>query len=83
MYESANIGAIIKFLRSMPFGEKQTQLELPDDVKGVHKRKNGFIARKRSSDGKLKFTLTKDLEQATLIVINCTNGPQDGAVIGD
>ena len=27
LYESANIGAIITFLRSMPFGEKQTNLE--------------------------------------------------------
>ena len=68
LYESANIGAIITFLRAKPFGEKQSQLELPDGVKNVLKRKNGYIAKKRDSDGKVKYTYTKDLEQAALIV---------------
>ena len=68
LYESANIGAIITFLRAKPFGEKQSQLELPDGVKNVLKRKNGYLAKKRDSDGKVKHTSTKDLEQATLIV---------------
>ena len=68
LYESANIGAIITFLRAQPFGEKQSQLELPDGVKNVLKRKNGYIAKKRDSDGKVKYTYTKDLEQAALIV---------------
>ena len=70
LYESANIGAIITFLRAMPFGEKQSQLELPDGVKNVHERKNGFIAKKRASDGKVKYTFTNDLEQAAVIVLN-------------
>ena len=70
LYESANIGSIITFLRAMPFGEKQAQLDLPDGVKNVLKRKNGFIAKKRASDGKVKYTFTKDLEQAALIVHN-------------
>ena len=68
LYEPANIGAIITFLRAQPFGEKQSQLELPDGVKNVLKRKNGYIAKKRDSDGKVKYTYTKDLEQAALIV---------------
>ena len=70
LYESANIGAIITFLRAKPFGEKQSQLELPDGVKNVLKRKNEFIAKKRASDGKVKNTFTNDLEQAALIVHN-------------
>ena len=67
LYESANIGAIITFLRSKPFGEKQSQFELPDGVRNVLKRKNGFIAKKRDHDGKVKHTSFKDLEQAALI----------------
>ena len=70
LYQSANIGTIITFLKAMPFGEKQSQLELPDGVKNVIKRKNGFIAKKRTSDGKVKHTFTKDLEQAALLLHN-------------
>ena len=70
LYESANIGAIITFLRAMPFGEKQAQLDLPDGLKNVLKRKNGFIAKKRDSDGKVKYTFFRDLEQAAIIVNN-------------
>ena len=70
LYESANIGAIITLLRAMPFGEKQSQLELPDGVKNVLKRKNGFLTKKTAFNGKAKYTFTKDLEQAALIVHN-------------
>ena len=70
LYQPANIGTIITFLRAMPFGERQEKLELPDGVKNVIKRKNGYIAKKRASDGKVKHTFTKDLEQAAILVHN-------------
>ena len=67
LYESANIGAIITFLRAMPFGERQKHLELSNGARNVFKWKNGYVAKKRDSDGKVKYTFTKDLESARIV----------------
>ena len=76
LYEESNLDAVITYLRDMPFGDKQTHAEMPDGVTGVIKRKNGWIVKKRQDDGSVQHILTKQLDDATMLV-NSDAGAKD------
>ena len=76
LYEESNLDAVITYLRDMPFGDKQTHAEMPDGVTGVIKRKNGWIVKKKQDDGSVQHILTKELDDATLLV-NSDAGARD------
>ena len=76
LYEESNLDAVITYLRDMPFGDKQTHAEMPDGVTGVIKRKNGWIVKKKQDDGSVQHILTKQLDDATMLV-NSDAGARD------
>ena len=77
LYEESNLDAVITYLRDMPFGDKQTHAEMPDGVTGVIKRKNGWIVKKKQDDGSVQHILTKQLDDATMLM-NSDAGARDG-----
>ena len=68
LYEESSLDAAITYLRDMPFGDKQTHAEMPDGVTGVIKRKNGWIVKKVQDDGSVQHILTKQRDDATMLV---------------
>ena len=77
LYEESSLGAVITYLRDMPFGDKLTHAELPDGVTGVIKRKTGWIVKKKRDDGSVQHMFTKQLDFATMLV-NSDAGARDG-----
>ena len=77
LYEESSLGAVITYLRDMPFGDKLTHAELPDGVTGVIKRTNGWIVKKKRDDGSVQHMLTKQLDDAAMLV-NSDAGARDG-----
>ena len=77
LYEESSLGAVITYLRDMPFGDKLTHAELPDGVTGVIKRTNGWIVKKKRDDGSVQHMFTKQLDFATMLV-NSDAGARDG-----
>ena len=77
LYEESSLGAVITYLRDMPFGDKIRQVKLPDGVTGVIKRTNGWIVKKKRDDGSVQHMFTKQLDDATMLV-NSDAGARDG-----
>ena len=77
LYEESSLGAVITYLRDMPFGDKLTHAELPDGVTGVIKRKSGWIVKKKRDDGSVQHMFTKQLDEATML-LNSDAGARDG-----
>ena len=77
LYEESSLGAVITYLRDMPFGDKLTHAELPDGVTGVIKRTNGWIVKKKRDDGSVQHMFTKQLHDATML-LNSDAGARDG-----
>ena len=77
LYEESSLAAAITYLRDMPFGDKLTHAELPDGVTGVIKRTNGWIVKKKRDDGSVQHMLTKQLDDAAMLV-NSDAGARDG-----
>ena len=77
LYEESSLAAAITYLRDMPFGDKLAHAELPDGVTGVIKRTNGWIVKKKRDDGSVQHMLTKQLDDAAMLV-NSDAGARDG-----
>ena len=70
LYEESSLGAVITYLRDMPFGDKLRIVKIVDCA-------NGWIVKKKRDDGSVQHMFTKQLAAAALLV-NSDAGARDG-----
>ena len=70
LYEESSLGAVITYLRDMPFGDKLRIVKIVDCA-------NGWIVKKKRDDGSVQHMFTKQLDLATMLV-NSDAGARDG-----
>ena len=68
-YTAENMAVVVQILREYGFDERRRQIknviDLPDGVgAGIHRRKNKFIVKKRTRNGKPKYTTCISLDDA-------------------